>query len=145
MCRERYNALTKTGNVSLDNIIMCSNRNVDKCNDSDHVFCRRRLRLVWGSIKGNWDKKLWERQTYSGPHCWIVPPCVRRKLWWLSCDDWYNVDVKIPKITVYDSAWILTQKDDGGGICNGTGTCEKERLACEYSDVTVVDPLSDLI
>jgi len=28
----------------------------------------------------------------------------------------------------------------------GTSTCEKERLACEYSDVTVVDsPLSDLI
>ena len=48
MCRERYNALTKTGNVSLDNIIiMCSNRNVDKCNDSDQVFCRWRLRLVW--------------------------------------------------------------------------------------------------
>jgi len=40
---------------------------------------------------------------------------------------------------VYDSAWILTQKDDGGGICNRTSTCEKERLACEYSDVTVVD------
>ena len=39
---------------------------------------------------------------------------------------------------------ILTQKDDGGGICDGTSTCE--RLACEYSDVTVVDsPLSDLI
>ena len=26
----------------------------------------------------------------------------------------------------------LTQKDDGGGICDGTSTCEKERLACEY-------------
>ena len=35
-----------------------------------------------------WDKKLWERQTYSGPHCWIVPPCVRRKLWWPSCTSW---------------------------------------------------------
>jgi len=31
------------------------------------------------------------------------------------------------------------QKDDGGGICDGTSTCEKECLACEYSDVTVVD------
>ena len=31
------------------------------------------------------------------------------------------------------------QKDDIGSICDGTSTCEKERLACEYSDVTVVD------
>ena len=30
----------------------------------------------------------------------------------------------------------LTQKDDGGGICDGTSTCEKERLACEHSDVS---------
>ena len=58
ICRERYNALTKMGSTSLDSIIMCSNRNVDKCNDSDQVFCGRRLRPVWGSIKGNWDKKL---------------------------------------------------------------------------------------
>ena len=46
---------------------------------------------------------------------------------------------KMPKITVCDSAWILTQKDGGGN-----GTSKKERLACEYSDVTV-DSLSDLI
>jgi len=58
ICRERYNALTKMGSTSLDSIIMCSKRNVDKCNDSDQVFCGRRLRPVWGSIKGNWDKKL---------------------------------------------------------------------------------------
>ena len=32
--------------------------------------------------------------------------------------------------------------DDGGGICDGMSTCKKERLACEYSDVTVD---SDLI
>jgi len=32
------------------------------------------------------------------------------------------------------------QKDGGG---NGTSTCKKERLACEYSDVD--SPLSDLI
>ena len=38
----------------------------------------------------------------------------------------------------------LTQKDDGGGICDGTSTCEKERLACEYFDMTD-SPLSDLI
>ena len=29
-------------------------------------------------------------------------------------------------------------QDDKGSICDGTSTCEKERLACEYS-VTVVD------
>jgi len=37
------------------------------------------------------------------------------------------------------------QKDDRGGICNGTSTCEKEHLACEYPDVTVDSLLSDLI
>ena len=30
----------------------------------------------------------------------------------------------------------LTQKNDGGGICDGTSTCEKECLACEHSDVS---------
>jgi len=55
-----------------------------------------------------------------------------------------RMSTSISKITVYDSAWILTQKDGGGGIiCNGTGTCEKECVACEHSDVTVDSPLSD--
>ena len=48
-CREWYNALTKMSSVSLNS--MCSNRNIDKCNDGDQIFCKRRLRPGWGSMR----------------------------------------------------------------------------------------------
>jgi len=64
ICGERHNALTETGSMSLDSIIMCINRNVI-------MVIRLSVSSDWDmfgnqwEMKGNRDKELRERPTYS--------------------------------------------------------------------------------